>query len=80
MLATVPAAFLKWGIEAVLCWRPTPVHRPIYHIHGALDRLIPVRRVNPTQIVPDGGHLLPLTHGEQVNSFLAYALSDANHA
>src|SRR5437762_4109537 len=41
MAAATPAPFLKWGVDAVLSWRPTPVPVPVHHIHGNDDRLIP---------------------------------------
>ena len=66
----VPASFLKWGCSAVLAWRPTQHHVPVFHIHGERDRLIPVHRVTPTQVVPGAGHLLSLTHPTQVTSFI----------
>lgn len=43
---------------------------PIHHIHGAKDHIIPIRRVAPDEVIPDGGHLINLTHAERVNAFL----------
>lgn len=80
MASRTPASFLKWGIEAILSWRPTPVTVPVYHIHGSHDRLIPLRLVRPDRVVPGGGHLLTLTHPQEVTTFLAEAVSTALHA
>jgi pimeloyl-ACP methyl ester carboxylesterase len=77
MAAATPAAFLKWGIEAILSWRPTPVSAPVYHIHGRADRLIPARLVEADRIVPGGGHLLTLTHPDEVNAFLQDVIASA---
>jgi pimeloyl-ACP methyl ester carboxylesterase len=71
MAARVPPAFLKWACSAVLGWRPTPLDVPVFHIHGDRDRLIPIGRVRPTEVVRGGGHLLSLTHPRQVTSFIA---------
>lgn len=75
MARNTPASFLKWGIEAMLSWRPTPATVRIHHIHGSADRLIPLRRVRPDRVVPGGGHLLSLTHPQEVNAFLAESIS-----
>lgn len=75
MACETPASFLKWGVAAMLSWRPTPSAAPIHHIHGSADRLIPLRLVHPDRVVPGGGHLLSLTHPREVNAFLAEAIS-----
>lgn len=69
MTSTDFPAFLKWGIQAIRSWRPTPVSAPVLHIHGSDDRLIPVRYVAPDRVVPGGRHLLSLTHSQEVNAF-----------
>jgi pimeloyl-ACP methyl ester carboxylesterase len=71
MGAKTPASFLKWGVSAILSWRPTPVTAPVWHIHGSDDRLIPLRLVRPDRVVAGGGHLLTLTHPREVNAYLA---------
>lgn len=80
MACGTPGAFLKWGVEALLSWRPAPVAVPIHHIHGSADRLIPLRLVRPERVVPGGGHLLSLTHPQEVNAFLAEVLSETSGA
>jgi pimeloyl-ACP methyl ester carboxylesterase len=70
MAAAVPASFLKWACGAVLSWQPTPSTVPVFHIHGDRDRLIPIDRVRPTDVVAGGGHLVSLTHPAEVTAFL----------
>lgn len=73
MASVTPASFLKWGVTAILSWRPTPVPVPVRNIHGSADRLIPLRLVRPDRVVAGGGHLLTLTHPREINEFLAQA-------
>lgn len=75
MARKTPGAFLKWGIEAMLSWRPAQLQAPIHHIHGSADRLIPLRLVRPDQVVDGGGHLLSLTHPQEVNAFVVETIS-----
>lgn len=70
MARSTPASFLRWGIGAVLSWRPTVVATTVHHIHGSRDRLIPLRLVQPDRVVLGGGHLLTLTHSGEVTAFL----------
>lgn len=65
----------------ILHWRP-PARWPcpVYHIHGDADRIIPVRRVLPNEIVRGGGHLINMTHADQVNRFIARHLEQTHPA
>jgi pimeloyl-ACP methyl ester carboxylesterase len=69
--------FMHWAVSAILRWRPEPLGQiPLYHIHGARDRVIPVHTLSPTHIIPDGGHLINVTHARQVNAFLEEIVSN----
>ena len=65
------ARFLHWTVGAIITWNPAPLHGiPVFHIHGRRDRLIPAWRVDPEQWIPDGGHMINITHAGQVNAFI----------
>jgi len=67
--------FMHWTLQAILRWEPTPLEGvPVFHIHGGRDPLIPARRVEADVVIPNGGHLINVTHADQVNAFLAKAL------
>lgn len=71
MLAATPPSFIRWASTALFSWpgvRQLPM--PIHHVHGARDRLIPVRRVTPDHVIAEAGHLLNVTHPDAVNDFL----------
>jgi len=75
MAATVSPRFLKWGCQAILSWRPTAHDVPVFHLHGSADRLIPVHRVRPTEVVRGAGHLVSLSHRVETSAFLARVLA-----
>jgi pimeloyl-ACP methyl ester carboxylesterase len=65
------ANFLRWASLSVWAWKPQrSATTPVYHIHGELDRTLPVRMTTPDVIVRGGDHMLPWTCPEQVNAFL----------
>ncbi len=71
MLDGVSPAFVRWGIAAITDWEgPGELSVPVHHIHGGDDELIPVERVQPDVVIPGGGHLLNVTHADEVNGFL----------
>lgn len=75
-----PCPMLSWSCRAVVRWKPDPTRWPcpIHHLHGDRDRVLPHRNTSPTQLVPQGGHVLPLTHPFVVNDFLRNAMSDTS--
>ncbi|MDO5581410.1 MAG: alpha/beta hydrolase [Planctomycetia bacterium] len=43
---------------------------PIFHVHGEIDRVIPLKNVHPNIIVPKGGHLFLCWKVEETNQIL----------
>lgn len=61
----------------ILEWRTPEVWPfPIHQIHGDADRIIPWSRVVADETVCGGGHLINMTHPQQVNAFLERHLAD----
>jgi pimeloyl-ACP methyl ester carboxylesterase len=66
--------FMHWVLRAILRWEPTPLEAVrVLQIHGRRDLLISARRVNADQVIPDGGHIINVTHAKAVNAFLRNA-------
>ena len=72
MLRDADPRFVRWGAQALLDWQPGPLPSgiPIRHIHGARDRVLPAARAEVDVLVPGAGHLVNMTHAEQVNRYL----------
>jgi pimeloyl-ACP methyl ester carboxylesterase len=71
MSMDVPIEFLRCAGRMIVRWKPPgPLPCPLYHIHGALDRIIPITRVQAGEVIADGGHLINLTHAPRVNAFI----------
>ncbi|MFI5381900.1 MAG: alpha/beta fold hydrolase, partial [Tepidisphaerales bacterium] len=71
------AHFLQWACRAVLAWHEDhhPPAIPVHHIHGVADPILPPRYTSPDVLVPGAGHMLSLTHADQVNQFLQTRLT-----
>ena len=71
MFSEMDSRFMHWAISAILNWNPIPLTQtPVYQIHGAHDRIIPLKCVSPDEILSHGGHLINLTHADAVNAFI----------
>ncbi len=78
MFSETDSRFMHWAISAILNWNPVPlVQTPVYQIHGAHDRIIPLKCVAPDEILPHGGHLINLTHADAVNAFIQNVIAKA---
>ena len=65
-------AFRLWAISAMVTWRPPgPPPCPVVQVHGDRDRQFPVAAARADHVVRGGGHLLTLTHADEVNAILA---------
>ena len=76
MFQEADPGLVKWAIGAILRWQPTPLgDMPVFQIHGQRDRMIRASTVASDLLVPDGGHLINLSHAEQVNDFIRKVLA-----
>jgi pimeloyl-ACP methyl ester carboxylesterase len=67
---------LRGIARMILGWHaPATYPCPIHHIHGNTDRIIPISRVQPDEIVGGGGHLINMTHAPQINAFIRRCLA-----
>ncbi len=64
---------IRSGGRMVMDWRQAPpITCPKFHLHGSRDLLIPAAKVQATHIVEGAGHLMNLTHTEQVREFITH--------
>jgi pimeloyl-ACP methyl ester carboxylesterase len=54
--------------------------KPMLQIHGTNDWLVPIRLTNPDVRIEGAGHLLSLTHHEEVNELIRHFLDDLSDA
>ena len=63
--------FFRWACAAIHEWNPQPLAAvPVFVIHGAHDRILPLGRRAVDVVIKGAGHLLTMTHHQQVNEFL----------
>ncbi len=72
MFKEADSRFMHWALQALLRWEATPLYGVrVFQIHGCRDLLIPADRVPADVVIPDGGHLINVTHAAEVNEFIA---------
>jgi N-acetylglutamate synthase-like GNAT family acetyltransferase len=69
--------FIQWGLGAIAGWSGLPLTAGrVRALHGRADRLIRARRVEAERVVPGAGHMVNVTHHEDVNAFLSAIVAD----
>ncbi|GHT91303.1 hypothetical protein AGMMS49545_06920 [Betaproteobacteria bacterium] len=75
LLATILRAtdpvFLAWALDKIVRWKNTQAPSNLIHIHGKEDRILPIRYVRADISIPQGGHLMVLTHAKRISEILA---------
>ncbi|MCC6511428.1 MAG: alpha/beta hydrolase [Pirellulaceae bacterium] len=71
---------IRWSISRILDWQHAPaVACPVYHIHGGRDHVLPARYTHPDHVIQQGGHIISLTHPEEVTDFIRRVLDNRQH-
>jgi pimeloyl-ACP methyl ester carboxylesterase len=71
----VDRLFLYWAIHAIARWQNQWKPPRFYHIHGGKDRMFPIRKVQPTHVIGDGGHLMVFNRAAEVSGVLREILA-----
>jgi pimeloyl-ACP methyl ester carboxylesterase len=71
ILNDTDTTFLKWAINAIVNWQNETIIHNLTHIHGASDRVLPIKNKNElTAIIPNGGHLMVFNKATELNKIL----------
>lgn len=74
--------FLRWAAKAILTWVPSAgIDRVrVVQIHGDRDWVFPIGHTSADKTVAGAGHLVSLTHADEVNQFVRERMSAALEA
>jgi pimeloyl-ACP methyl ester carboxylesterase len=70
MVQEVDSALLKWSVGKILNWKNEVIIDNLVHIHGARDRIFPIRTTNPDYIIENGGHFMIVNRANEISDFL----------
>lgn len=75
MLEAKDAAYLKRTSNMIINWNKKNNDEKIVHIHGTKDHTIPLKNVKADYIIPEGSHMMVLTHGDEINGIIRSILN-----
>ena len=62
--------YSNWAVNTILNWKNEHLPENLFHIHGAKDRIFPLKKVKPDYIVNTGGHLMIMNRHNMVNEYI----------
>ena len=70
ILHDTDSKFLKWALISMSTWKHPIKVDNLYHMHGATDKLIPLKIVKPDVVIESGGHLMVYAQHEEISKIL----------
>lgn len=68
--------FLKWAIDKIVNWKNTHIHKNLKHIHGTVDRILPIQFVKSDIKIVNGGHFMTIDKFEELNFVLENSIKN----
>jgi len=66
--------YVQWAVDKVINWNSNWQHPAIIHIHGDADKMFPIKKINPTFIVKQGGHFMIMNKATEVSALIQQSL------
>ncbi|WP_461452226.1 alpha/beta fold hydrolase [Mucilaginibacter sp.] len=70
MLKKSSPVFVKWAMGAILNWDNMITPANVYHIHGDVDHVFPVKYIKDAAILEGGSHIMIFDKAKQVNKWI----------
>jgi pimeloyl-ACP methyl ester carboxylesterase len=62
--------FVDWAITQILNWKNNWQPENIIHIHGDRDKIFPVKKIKPTNIIKDGTHMIIYNRAGEISEYI----------
>lgn len=70
--------YIQWSVDKILNWKNNWQPPVVIHIHGDNDRLFPLKRINATHIIKNGGHFMIMNKAVEVSALISQCLDTTN--
>lgn len=76
ILRDTDTRFLKWALKAITVWESQDRPPNLVQIHGAADKVLPLRYTSPDYLLQKGAHLMVLSQAGPLSSLLTQVLDN----
>jgi pimeloyl-ACP methyl ester carboxylesterase len=62
--------FLVWAIHQIMNWQSEKYPNNLIHIHGTSDRIFPIKNIQTSLEIPNGGHFMIVNKASQLEPLI----------
>ena len=70
ILKDIDKKYLRWSINEILTWKNNSKPKVLFHIHGTMDNMLPIRYIKPDIRIDGGRHLMLISMADIINEIL----------
>jgi pimeloyl-ACP methyl ester carboxylesterase len=67
---TISPAYLHWAVDKIIKWQNAIQPATIFHIHGTHDKTFPIKNVQPTHSIKNGGHFMIMNKADEISAII----------
>jgi hypothetical protein len=67
---TISPVYLHWAVDKVIKWQNAIQPTTIFHIHGTLDKTFPIKNIQPTHVIKNGGHFMVMNKADEISAII----------
>src|SRR5579862_4896717 len=66
----VSPVYLHWAVDKVIKWKNAIQPTNIFHIHGTLDKTFPIKNIQPTHVIKNGGNFMVMNRADEISAII----------
>jgi len=70
ILQDTDTRFLKWAINEIINWKNEIYPENCIHIHGNLDRILPIKNIKADFVIKNGGHFMTVNKAKEIQDVI----------
>ncbi|MCB0458329.1 MAG: alpha/beta hydrolase [Flavobacteriaceae bacterium] len=76
-LSVKDKVYLDWAIENMINWSRKEPSKEVYHIHGDIDPVFPIKNIKNVITLENGSHIMILNKGSKVSKLVQNIIENA---
>jgi pimeloyl-ACP methyl ester carboxylesterase len=67
---TISPVYLHWAVDKITKWQNAIQPTTIFHIHGTRDKTFPIKNIQPTHVIKNGGHFMVMNKADEISAII----------
>jgi len=63
-------SYMDWAINEILNWKNRWQPKQLFHIHGSMDRMFPIKNIKPTHVIDGGTHIMMINRHQEISTHI----------